>query len=145
MKFEEALLEAIDEGLSLLGESPKQMVYYHLEETFKINRQDIPFKIEEFTDAIEKIFGSGAKIIEIQIMKALYEKLGNNFKYYPKQVNLTLTDYVAAVRLERDNDESVKGKQTRLKRQKDCGCTDGLNGSKMPNGLPDGFSSIITI
>jgi len=97
--FEEVLLEAIDEGLSMLRESPKQAIYYHLEKTFKMNRLDIPYRIEEFTDAVEKIFGSGAKILEIQIMKCLFKKVGYTFKHYPKQKNLTFTEYIAAARL----------------------------------------------
>ena len=111
MKFEEVLLEAIDEGLSLLGESSKQAIYFHLEKTFKMNRVDIPYRIEEFTDAIEKIFGTGAKILEIQIMRCLFKKVGYTFKHYPKQKNLTFTEYIAAVKLEKNNYENIREKQ----------------------------------
>jgi len=96
MNFEEVLLEAIDEGLSLLGESAKQAVYCHLGKTFKMNRLDIPYRLEEFTDAIEGIFGAGAKILEIQIMKCLFKKVGYTFKNYPRPKDLTLTEYVTA-------------------------------------------------
>jgi len=92
--FEEFLLEAIDEGLSLFGESAKQAVYCHLGKTFKITRQDIPYRLEEFTDAIEGIFGAGAKILEIQIMKCLFKKVGHTFKNYPRPKDLTFTEYV---------------------------------------------------
>jgi len=109
--FEEFLLEAIDEGLSLLGESSKQAVYFHLGKTFKITRQDIPYRLEQFIDAIEKIFGSGAKILEIQIMKCLFKKVGYTFKNYPKQKNLTFTEYIAAVKLEKNNYEKIKEEQ----------------------------------
>jgi hypothetical protein len=118
-KFEEVLLEAIDEGLSLLGESSKYAIYFHLEKAFKMNRLDIPYRIEDFTDALEKLFGAGAKILEIHIMKCLYKKVGYNFKHYPKQKNLTFTEYIAAVRLERDNskikEQYLKGEQNRKK------------------------------
>jgi len=96
MNFEEVLLEAIDEGLSMLGESAKQAVYCHLGKTFKMNRLDIPYRLEEFTDAIEGIFGAGAKILEIQIMKCLFKKVGHTFKNYPRPKNLTFTEYVTA-------------------------------------------------
>jgi len=111
MKFEEVLMDAIDEGLSLLGESSKQAIYFHLEKTFKMNRVDIPYRIEEFTDAIEKIFGTGAKILEIQIMRCLFKKVGYTFKHYPKQKNLTFTEYIAAVKLEKNNYENIREKQ----------------------------------
>jgi len=94
--FEEFLLEAIDEGLSVLGESAKQAVYCHLGKTFKMNRLDIPYRLEEFTDAVEKIFGAGAKILEIQIMKCLFKKVGHTFKNYPRPKDLTFTEYVTA-------------------------------------------------
>ena len=107
-KFEKVLLEAIDEGLSLLGEPSKQAVYIHLEKAFKINRQNIPYRIEDFTDAIEKLFGAGAKILEIHIMKCLFKKVGYKFTHYTKQKNLTFMDYIAAVKLEKDNNDKIK-------------------------------------
>ena len=102
-KFDEVLLEAIDEGFSLLGDSSKQAVYFHLEKSFNMHRLDIPSRIEEFVDAIEKLFGSGAKILEIHIMKCLFKKVNYNFKHYPKQKNLTFTEYIAALKLEQGN------------------------------------------
>jgi len=114
-KFEEVLLEAIDEGLSLLGESSKHAVYFHLEKAFKMNRLDIPYRIEDFTDAIEKLFGPGAKILEIQIMKHLFKKVGYNFKHYPKQKNLTFTEYVATVKLEEESNDNIKEQQLNRK------------------------------
>jgi hypothetical protein len=116
-KFEEILLEAIDEGLSLLGESSKQTIYFHLEKTFKMNRHDIPYRIEEFTDAIEKLFGAGAKIIEIQIMKCLFKKVGYNFKHYPKQKSLTFKDYITAVKLEKENYDNIERQELDLNRK----------------------------
>jgi len=95
--FEKLLLEAVDEALSSLGASSKQAIYFHLENTFDINKPDIPHKIEEFANAIEKIFGPGAKFLEIQIMKRLYKKVGP-FKYFPER-GLIFTEYVAAARL----------------------------------------------
>lgn len=94
--FEKLLLEAVDEGLSSLGDSQKQAVYFCLEETFAVKKQDIPNKIEEFVNAIEKIFGNGAKILEIQIMRHLYERVGPDFEYSPEKDDLVFTEYVEA-------------------------------------------------
>ena len=98
--FEELLLKAIDEGLSVIGESAKKVVYTYLEKTFKMNRLDIPHRIEEFTRAIESIFGNGAKILEIQIMKSLFKKVGHTVKQYSGQKNLTFIEYIAAIKRE---------------------------------------------
>jgi hypothetical protein len=138
--FEEVLLEAIDEGLSLLGESSKQVVYLHLEKIFKMNRQNIPYRIEEFTDAIEKIFGNGAKILEIQIMKCLFKKVGYKLKHYPKRKNITFTEYIAAVKRGKNNHGNVRKKQQKLK---DKLRTDTLGRSrKASKGISKGFSGI---
>lgn len=94
--FKRLLLEAIDEGLSSLGDSSEQAIYFYLEKTYAIKKQDIPNKIEEFTDAIRKIFGQGAKFLEIQILKHLYEKVGHDFRYFPEKDNLLFTEYIEA-------------------------------------------------
>jgi hypothetical protein len=74
--FETFLLEAIDDGLSSLGESSKQTIYYHLEKSFNVRREDIPTRVNAFAQAIENIFGVGADFVEVLIMKKLYEKIG---------------------------------------------------------------------
>ncbi len=111
MSFEEILLEAINDGLSLLGESGRQAVYYHLEKNFQIKKQDIPYKIEEFTDAIERIFGNGAKIIEIRIMKCIFKRVSYKFKRYMKLQNLTFIEYIIALKLALKNIENGKSNQ----------------------------------
>jgi hypothetical protein len=95
--FEKLLLEAIDEGLSSLGESSKQAIYLHLEKRFKIKKHEIPHKIEAFADVIEKIFGLGANFLEILIMKQLHEKCGQSFKW-PESKELTFIEYVAVAK-----------------------------------------------
>ena len=76
LEFENLLLEAIDQSLSVLGESSRISIYFHLEKTYGVKRQDIPQKPEAFVSAVEKIFGPGAKIIENMVSKGLCEKAG---------------------------------------------------------------------
>jgi hypothetical protein len=97
--FEECLLEAVDEELSSLGEPVKRIIYFHLKRTFKIAKKEIPHRIAEFSDAIEKILGDGAKFLEIQIMRRLYEKLGKDTLYIPDKDVLIFTEYIEAARL----------------------------------------------
>lgn len=108
-EFNRLLLEAVDEGLSTLGESSKQAIYFHLEKRFDIKKQEIPEKIEVFASAIEKIFGLGANFLEILIMKRLYEKLGRSFRFYGDE-GFTFTEYVTAAR--RSFVEKRKSKKT---------------------------------
>jgi hypothetical protein len=95
-EFNTILLEAVDESLSSLGESAKQAVYFHLETSFRIKKHEISSRIDEFTFAIEDIFEEGAKILEIQIMKRLREKIGPVFEYHSKEDDLSFIDFVRA-------------------------------------------------
>jgi hypothetical protein len=84
-EFEKFLVEAIDESLSSLGESPKQAILFHLENTFKIKKQDISNNIDGFDDALKKTFGPGANFLETLILKKLGEKADSVFKGLPPQ------------------------------------------------------------
>jgi len=43
-EFDRLLLEAVDEGLMSLGESVRQVIYYHLEKNNSLRRDAIPVK-----------------------------------------------------------------------------------------------------
>ena len=95
--FDKLLLEAVDEGLSSVGESSKQAIYFHLEKSFSIKREEIPCKIEVFEHSIERIFGLGADFLEVLIMKRIHEKVGGRFRWRRAQ-DFTFAEYVAAAR-----------------------------------------------
>lgn len=74
--FDSIVLQTVDEVLlSLLGESARKAVYFHLKEYFGINKEEIPHHLKEFSYALEKIFGSGAMLIEMAFMKQLHKKI----------------------------------------------------------------------
>ena len=98
MIFEKILLEAVDESFRELGESGKQTIYFHLEKKYKIRKQDIPHKIEDFTEALESIFGLGAKLLEIEIMKNLFTKIGFRQPKLYNQHDLEFTKYIESAR-----------------------------------------------
>ena len=78
--FTKIMLAAIEEGLSSLGDSPKDAIFYHLESSFQLKKEDIPSNLTEFKQALERIFGPGAPYLEKAITKSLYGKLGLDFK-----------------------------------------------------------------
>ena len=78
--FKKTLLTAVEEGLSTLGDSSKQAILFHLENSFKIKREEIPTNLTEFKKALEKIFGPGAPYIEKLILKRLHDKLNLGFE-----------------------------------------------------------------
>jgi hypothetical protein len=74
-KFAALLLEALDEAFLALGQNVKFSVYFYLETKFSLPRQDIPDRIEDFTEGLRKIFGNAAAPLEILIMKSLNKKI----------------------------------------------------------------------
>lgn len=99
MNFEKYLLKAVDEALSSLGESSKHLIYLHLENSFSIGKQDIPYKIQDFCSAIEIIFGFGARILEIKIMKLFYKNAKHMLKSLPEIEDLVFIEYMLAAKL----------------------------------------------
>lgn len=85
------MLRAVDDGLLLLGETPRKAIYYHLNEKFQLERKNIPEEIEEFAQALNAIFGSGAELIEKFIVKELYRRLKFNFE---EKTNSEFANYV---------------------------------------------------
>jgi hypothetical protein len=112
-KFEAVLLEAVDEAFLSLGESVKASIYFHLEHKFIIPKQDIPYRIDDFSDALERIFGVAAKYLEILIMKKLHEKIACFYEWDgPSWLvpDLTFSRYVELMSLYHES----KGKTGKL-------------------------------
>ena len=92
-EFDKILLSAIDEALTSLGESVKQSIYFHIENKFSVTRNEIPENLVEFQGGLEKIFGAGARFIEILIMKNLHSKIGRTL-VMEKSEQLEFVEYV---------------------------------------------------
>ena len=90
-KFDQYLMESIDETLSSLGEVVKNAIFEHLGNEFQIDKADIPQKIRDFSKTIHKVFGLGADRLELKIIKTLGSKL---------QVDVQLTEYERRARKE---------------------------------------------
>jgi hypothetical protein len=79
-EYEKLFIEAVDEGLGTLGESGKQMVFFHLDKSYSVGKDEILKKPEAFTRGLREIFGAGALVLEKLIVKSLYSKLGKECK-----------------------------------------------------------------
>lgn len=90
-QFGHVVLEAVNEGLAVLGESYQVALCYHLESQYQVKSEEICNKIEAFDKALKGLFGAGAEIVSRQIAKSLYEKLGLSFR---EHMNWTLADYI---------------------------------------------------
>jgi len=109
-KFETVLLDAVDDAFSTLGESIKTSIYFHLEHNFIIPEQDIPYRIDDFLDALEQTFGMAAKYLEILIMRKLHEKITCFYQWSgPSWLvsDLTFKKYVELMRLRYEDEEKT--------------------------------------
>jgi hypothetical protein len=93
--LDKALLESVDEGLLRLGESVRHAIYWHIEKSYGVKREEVPNKLKDFHEALIRLFGEGSKVIERLIAKSLYEKLNLSFEAHE---GLSLMDYVEDVK-----------------------------------------------
>jgi hypothetical protein len=73
--FDQALIEAIDEGLLSLGSLPREAILRNLENHFQMKKDDIPLNLAKFEEVLGAIFESGARYLEKTIAQRLCEKL----------------------------------------------------------------------
>ncbi|MCW4031570.1 MAG: hypothetical protein NWE80_04315 [Candidatus Bathyarchaeota archaeon] len=96
-RFKIVMTEAIDESFSSFNNLSKQEIFFRLEKAFNITKEEIPWRTEDFADAIDQMFGVGAKLIEIRIIGALHKRIPD-FKITPKIGILTLKEYSNSLR-----------------------------------------------
>ena len=96
--FQKCFLEAVDAAFSSLGDSAKQSIYYHLESKVRIPRDEIPCRVEDFENGLEKIFGAGTRFLEVLIMKKLHENMGPDVDIlkWDENKEFRFVDYVNA-------------------------------------------------
>ena len=109
LDFDRTFLEAVDHALLSLGESPREAIYYHLDKSFKLHKEEIPAVTSEFSQALNAIFGPGAEIIERIIVKDLYSKLNLDFE---EKTSLEFADCISVAR------ELAKREKQRLRVEK---------------------------
>lgn len=100
-KFDAILLDAIDSAFTALGPNIKFSLYFNLHTKFSLPKEEIPGRIEDFTRAIETIFGQAAKPLEILIIKFLNDKVQCNYEWVgPNWLvpDLTFEEYVELAR-----------------------------------------------
>ncbi len=74
-------MESIDRSLgAIFGESGKRVILYHIKRQCGFEADEIVQKSREFADALEKIFGIGAQIIEVNILRNVYRDFGLDYK-----------------------------------------------------------------
>jgi hypothetical protein len=96
-KFSFGIAEMVDESFSSFRNLDKEAVYLRLEKAFKIKKEEIPFRIDGFADAIEQMFGVAAKLVEIRMIEALHNRFPE-FVFIPKEGDVDFKEYVVSLR-----------------------------------------------
>lgn len=65
---------------TILGENGKRIVLYHVENQYALAVDEIIRKPRKFADALDNIFGVGARVIEMKILRNIYEDFGLSYK-----------------------------------------------------------------
>jgi hypothetical protein len=87
------ILQVIEKGLSSLGETPKQAIWFCLENEFNVNRQQVPENLEALQQALQKLFGLGYDFLDALFCKLLSDATGEDLDNYS-----SFTEYVASLR-----------------------------------------------
>lgn len=77
--LDDALREASDYGLLVLGEIVRETIYQRIESTHQVRREEIPEKLGTFHKALQVVLGAPVKVIETLIAKDFYARLSLNF------------------------------------------------------------------
>jgi hypothetical protein len=99
--FNELLIESINESLNQIGGTVRESIYRYLKAQFNTSPTEIPQKLKVFQEALEQIFNTGSRYIEVLILRNLYAKIELP-EVEGKEGELKFIDYVnsAKVRFE---------------------------------------------
>ena len=116
-KFKCLLVKAVDESLSFLGDSAKCSIYFYLETSFGIKREEIPKKPEVFAEKLEELFKDGSCYIKRLILKRLYESVGLELKC---KKDYSFADYINEVKefLDKQAENKVEGRLLKCGKKK---------------------------
>jgi hypothetical protein len=71
--FDEVLSEAIDQALTSIGESVKNILYYHIQTKYFLKPEDISKNPDLFVLALKSLLGKGSSHLEELILKKVCE------------------------------------------------------------------------
>ena len=100
--FEDSLIKTIDVQLKqVFGDTATLVIYNYLLNALALKQEDIPYKLEVFTEGLDRFLSSGARVVEKIILEDLYAdfgakfqfKEGHKFKDYINDLKKTLRDH----------------------------------------------------
>jgi len=95
-EFEKALMETIDVQLKqFFGETATSVIYGYLRTALSLRQEEIPKKLEVFSEGLDKFLSSGARVVEKVILEGVYSDLGQEFQTIE---GYTFVDYLDELR-----------------------------------------------
>ena len=92
-KAREIVLDAVERGLSALGENVPNVVFMNLEKRFSLTKVQIADRPEQFVGALRAMFGSGSVTVEKVSIELFCEMIGLN----PAELNPSTLVHCVAV------------------------------------------------
>ena len=76
-EFERILLKTINDVLlEIFGENAASIIYGYIEKNYSLNQQNITHNLQTFIKGLNEFLGSGARMVQIMILKELYSNFG---------------------------------------------------------------------
>ncbi len=95
-KFERSLIDTIDSQLKhVFGETATLVIYNYLHTALSLSQEEIPKKLETFTEGLNRFLSSGARVVEKVILEDLYSDFGQEFQ---TKEGYRFADYVKELR-----------------------------------------------
>ena len=95
-EVDDLLLSVIDETVRhIFTEAGTKVIYDYLMNNHHLKLEEFAEKPEVFSAGLERLMGSGAKVIEILVLKKLYRKLGLKFE---EKKGYGFPDYIKELR-----------------------------------------------
>jgi hypothetical protein len=101
--FEQSLKETIDMQLKqVFGESGAAVIYQYLQSALSLNQEEIPRKLDAFSEGLNKFLSSGARVVEKVILDKLYSSFDQQFEF---KEGYDFVDYIEDLRTDMKKDD----------------------------------------
>ena len=104
LDFDLVLFQSIDEAMSVLGGPGKQAVYFYLDKSFKLKKEDLAVRVDDFSFSLEKIFGIGANFIYDLILKIVSQKISMDYAL----LDINKHSFTVCISIARENSNNRK-------------------------------------
>jgi hypothetical protein len=96
--FEKSLIRTIDTQLKqVFGETGASVIYQYMQSTLSLRQEEIPSKLEAFSEGLDRFLNSGARVVEKVILDKLYSNFDQEFQF---KEGHNFVDYVKDLRTE---------------------------------------------